>query len=850
MKFSSFVLLCGLLSAAVADAFGQGRADSTRMVPIDPLRRAPVNASGASVIVIDSAEIANSTARTFSELLQARRPGLRVFRQGGMASDGALVLLRGPTSVSGPSEPIVIVDGVRVDSRQADSLARGPSMPSRLDDILPEDIARIEVLSGPAAALFGDGAANGVILVTTKSGGPGPIRFSGRATWDVAQIRDNFPANYQRIGVSPTTGQPVFDCTLSAVENKQCTPTGLDVWNPLVQASPFHVGNLARGDIDAAGTTLGARAAMGLSGDYRDGNLPHDDGSRIATRAKISRALPWNLSVDASGAYRADNARFGSEILTSGLLGAAQNDVNRGYLDGTQLSDSAIPRQLLRHGTAGAQLRWRPLSWLDASVMTGRDRVTAHGSLDWFGPPPPPNQVGNLITYDEHTTNTSGAQINLNYGLPHQIAATTGVGYERNVLLTKSADTAVFNGPPFGFRETEFHGRTTALRIEQSAIVGRQLAIAAAMQRLSSSLFGGGAGKEWFPSANISWTPALHLHGSSALRLRAAYAETPNSTTSLASLPQVIVVPFGAPPPRPKLERTKTAELGVDATVGDSGTVSLTAFTSRSIHLWVSNPVFTGLQQSAEMTNRGVEAFAAGPLVDLRHLRWTATFSAAMLHNEVTKLDQPPVYTTRGSIVQGKPYGGVWARTYTYADANHDGIIGTNEVQLGDFTYIGAPLPRFESSLATDITVFGNVVLRATLDYRGSYRLFDASDGSRCRIWLCRGAQDPSAPLSEQAAAAATRLASSTDVAAWTPSVRFMKVREIAIRWMVPSSLSRAIGGPAEVTLAARNLATWTNYRGVDPEISYDLPSALPRENFFTMPLPRELVVRLDFKTQ
>jgi TonB-dependent SusC/RagA subfamily outer membrane receptor len=107
--------------------------------------------------------------------------------------------------------------------------------------MLPEDLERIEILSGPAAALYGDGAANGVILVTTKSGGRGPLRASGRATWDASQTSDDFPVNYQRTGVSPSSGQPVSDCSLIAVENRQCTPTGLDVWNPLVQASPFHI---------------------------------------------------------------------------------------------------------------------------------------------------------------------------------------------------------------------------------------------------------------------------------------------------------------------------------------------------------------------------------------------------------------------------------------------------------------------------------------------------------------------------------------------------------------------------------------------------------------------------------
>lgn len=73
-----------------------------------------------------------------------------------------------------------------------------------------------------------------------------------------------------------------------------------------------------------------------------------------------------------------------------------------------------------------------------------------------------------------------------------------------------------------------------------------------------------------------------------------------------------------------------------------------------------------------------------------------------------------------------------------------------------------------------------------------------------------------------------------------------MRVREIAVRWSIPARFSGAIGTRADLTVAGRNLATWTHYRGLDPEVSYQNPDILPRQEFLVMPLPRELVVRLD----
>jgi len=179
-RFLHCLLVLGILASSPL-AVGAQQAGAESTVPIAPLLRRAARDWGARVLVIDSAEIANSTAPTFSELLQARLPGLRVLRSGGMASDGSLVMLRGPMSFLQSSQPLLIVDGVRVDAEPSDTLpVIGAVSPSRLDDLPVEDIARIEVLSGAAAAAYGDGAAAGVILVTTRSGG-GPLRFGARA---------------------------------------------------------------------------------------------------------------------------------------------------------------------------------------------------------------------------------------------------------------------------------------------------------------------------------------------------------------------------------------------------------------------------------------------------------------------------------------------------------------------------------------------------------------------------------------------------------------------------------------------------------------------------------------------
>src|SRR5439155_7463514 len=91
--------------------------------------------------------------------------------------------IRGRNSIQLGTQPIVIVDGIRYASAAAARISLGsvnfvePTSP--LNDLNPNEIQSIEVVKGPSAAtLYGTDAANGVIVITTKRGQPGPARWN------------------------------------------------------------------------------------------------------------------------------------------------------------------------------------------------------------------------------------------------------------------------------------------------------------------------------------------------------------------------------------------------------------------------------------------------------------------------------------------------------------------------------------------------------------------------------------------------------------------------------------------------------------------------------------------------
>ncbi len=132
----------------------------------------------ASVTAPENAPIAS-----FSDILQGREPGVVSLPSSGTTGEGSRIRIRGSSSLSQSTEPIVYVDGVRIDNGGGFGAGfvgtGGGGRPSRLDDIDPSSVEKIEVLKGAAAAtLYGTEASNGVLLITTKKGTAGTPKGS------------------------------------------------------------------------------------------------------------------------------------------------------------------------------------------------------------------------------------------------------------------------------------------------------------------------------------------------------------------------------------------------------------------------------------------------------------------------------------------------------------------------------------------------------------------------------------------------------------------------------------------------------------------------------------------------
>ncbi|HEX9705035.1 MAG TPA: TonB-dependent receptor plug domain-containing protein, partial [Gemmatimonadales bacterium] len=129
---------------------------------------------GTNSANIDLRDINPTSITSVSDVLSGRTEGVFLQDINGTTGTSQRIRIRGANSLSLANDPLVYIDGIRMESASALSIGVGGQEASRLNDINPNDIENIEVVKGPAAAaLYGTAAANGVLLITTKRGRPG-----------------------------------------------------------------------------------------------------------------------------------------------------------------------------------------------------------------------------------------------------------------------------------------------------------------------------------------------------------------------------------------------------------------------------------------------------------------------------------------------------------------------------------------------------------------------------------------------------------------------------------------------------------------------------------------------------
>ncbi len=124
---------------------------------------------------ISGETITNSGETGLMNALAGKSSGVRVSRSSGDPGGASQILIRGQSTITRSTDPLIILDGVPISGDARNESSGGQIVQqSRLNDINPDDISNMQILKGAsAAALWGTRAANGVIIITTKKGTSG-----------------------------------------------------------------------------------------------------------------------------------------------------------------------------------------------------------------------------------------------------------------------------------------------------------------------------------------------------------------------------------------------------------------------------------------------------------------------------------------------------------------------------------------------------------------------------------------------------------------------------------------------------------------------------------------------------
>lgn len=172
-------------------------------------------AKTGAITTVKAEDIADVPATSVDKMLSGKMAGVMITQSSGQPGSGTTIRVRGTSSINAANSPLWVVDGVPVMSGDYGDLSNSNNATAVIN---PNDIDNITILKDAAAAsVYGSRAANGVILVTTKSGKAGKNTFNVRARYGVSSL-----ANDNDYGVM--TAQQLLQYQRDAVVNAGKNP--------------------------------------------------------------------------------------------------------------------------------------------------------------------------------------------------------------------------------------------------------------------------------------------------------------------------------------------------------------------------------------------------------------------------------------------------------------------------------------------------------------------------------------------------------------------------------------------------------------------------------------------------
>lgn len=673
---------------------------------------------GNAISTVDGQDIEESAAGSIDRALQGKIAGAQVQQNSGSPSGGLSVRLRGASTVLGSADPLYIVDGVIINNDSPELIDLGGSAQNRLADLNPNDIERIEVVKGAAAAaLYGSRANSGVVQIFTKKGEAGAPRVSFTTRVQTDAVRSTLPVNQaqnEQGDFLDNSGDPL--------------PNGQRRWD-----WQDFIFDRAYGTEQSLSISGGSESTQySASGAHRSnqGIIEGTHFRRINGRLRLDQTLTDWASFSGTAAF----SRSTSQEVPNGGLNANYGALT-GFIFGPNTFDpranelGEFPNQGILANPVEVQERFdftqetdrfrgstsltlTPLDGLNIDYLLGIDTYTQRATAFIPRGTSAPGLGGGFArraTQNQLQTNTN---LNIRYRsfLRPRLESTTLIGgslqYESGVEFEAQSEnlspvSEVVQSGTTQRDVNEFRNPFTIYGLFAQETLGwnDRLFLTGAIRLDASSSFGEGERWQFYPKTSLSyivseldawqragfdrWVPRLKLRGSvgvsGGLTSINAFDRftnyTPESYEGRPGLQPSSQL--GALDARP--ERQREIEVGADfGLFNDRLAVEATYYTQRITDLLLNRSLaptsgfLSRLQNVGTVTNQGIELLMRSLIVDRPGQQWTSTLTFSRNRNEVDGIEGdllifPDSFGLVGAL-NGEPLGIYYGSSFARND--------------------------------------------------------------------------------------------------------------------------------------------------------------------------------------
>ena len=730
-------------------------------------------ANTGSVVTMDKTGLAEAPISSVDKLLGGKMAGVQVTTQTGQPGASSEIRIRGISSLNAGSSPLWVVDGIPVESGDQSYFTNTSNAMSAIN---PNDIENITVLKDAAAAsIYGSRAANGVILVTTKSGKSGRAKFSVRAKFGASQLaNDN---NYRIMTASEYLGWQRV-----AIENAG--------YNPDDPTSPYYrpmslltqpltnwmkeftrLGKLQEYEVNAAGGTDRGKFYSSLSYQKNEGITYGTDFSKITARVNSDYKLTdniemgtrvnlgYNMSNDTpmQSLYYSNPFFAGMTILPWTPFYDEDGNYNVNIPENsntnplyTAFNDDQWEKQFRVHGTAF--LQWQPIKNLVLKTNNSVEGTFGEGRRYWA--PDPGDSEGTLqVSTTQYVTLTTSNTATYNFAFSgNNFRVMLGQEAMRRSYWSYymygnvSAKIPYMSTSTAAQDETDYSANFRTLLSYFGMLdynYNNKYYFTASLREDGSSLFGSenqwgtfwSVGGSWNVT-NESWMKPTH-HWLSLLKIRASYGVNGNNNISPYQAYGVYSTSAynganGTLPSRPdnsslSWEKNKTWNVGADFSFFDGRiNAQFDVYNRITTDMLLSKqvPQTSGFSSNfmniGSLGNKGVEFQMDGDIFHSSDLVWNVGFNVSYNKSTVLDLGDDDFMTYSGdSRIRHK----VGERFYTFYLKDYYGVNPVNGEALWrhhEYTYKKDADGNDTKEIETDTVTLTSSYNEASYIYAGS----------------------------------------------------------------------------------------------------------------------------------